>query len=314
MQEVIPHESWKIQDATKIQAYMDCPRMYFYEYMLGWRPSAPNIHLEFGKAWHLAMEHMILCHGRDGEYTSQTVKEAYALFLTHYRKFWGPEMDETNHPKSPANAFKALAEYSVEYARDQFEPLYTEIAGTVPLSESHVLHFRMDSIMRTKDGIKSREHKTGSQLSRQWTDQWLLKTQSFIYSHALYCLFPQNEVWGVEINGTIFNKTKIQFQRVPCRQPIQMMEAGFWNVKAWHQSILSDIADLGVQSASDSVMTCFRQNTENCTKYFGCRYHDFCMGWPNPLQHLDEMPSTFKVEYWNPADEESKVTFNLEKI
>ncbi|MFA5378321.1 MAG: PD-(D/E)XK nuclease family protein [Dehalococcoidia bacterium] len=319
MQLIQPHSSWNITDATKIQNYMDCPRSYFYEYILGWRPEAPNLHLEFGKAWHLAMEHLILCHGRDGCYTPLAVHEAYELFLTHYRQFWGPMQDEANHPKSPGSALKALAEYTIEYHADSFTPLYTEIAGTVPLAANKLLHFRMDSILQTgnmgeADSIRSREHKTASQLSRQWTDQWLLKTQSFIYNHVLCCLFPQDQVWGIEINGVIFNKTKIQFQRVPARQPVHMMEVGFWNVGAWFDAIQEDIAKLQICSPSENVMRCFRQNTESCTKYFGCRYHDFCMGWANPLQHLDEMPMGFKVEYWNPADEESKVVFDLPHI
>lgn len=299
--------SWDIIDATKLQAYMDCPRSFFYEYILGWRPDAPNLHLEFGKAWHLAMEHLIISHGMHDAYTTTAVRDAYQLFLGHYRQFFSELQDEANHPKSPGNALKALAEYAATYAGDIFTPLYTEIAGTVPIAPNKLLHFRMDSILHTPDGVKSREHKTGSQLSRPWTDQWLLKTQSFVYNHVLYCLFPQDKVWGVEINGTIFNKTKIQFQRVPARQPLHMMQTAFWNINAWYDAVQADMAALEQCKENEPSMCAFRQNTESCTKYFGCRYHDYCIGWNNPLQHLDDVPAGMHIEYWNPADEETEV-------
>lgn len=303
-----PHSSWNIVDSTKIQSFMDCPRSYFYEYMLGWRPIDANIHLEFGKAWHLAMEHLIIEFGKDGKYTGKAVQEGWNLLNDHYRKFFPILMDESYHPKTPGFALRALAEYTVTYAADQFTPLYTEIAGTVPIRGDKVLHFRMDSILSTPDGVKSREHKTGSQLSRQWTDQWALKIQTGTYNHVLYCLFPEDQVWGVEINGTIFNKTKIQFQRVPTRQKKDMMQTWFWNVNHWVEMIEWEMDRLMSKcNEGDPIMFAFPQNTENCTKYFGCKYHDYCRAWANPLQHLEDIPAGMHNEYWNPADEETEV-------
>lgn len=312
---LIPHTAWNVQDSTKLQNFMDCPRSYFYEYVLGWRQENPNVHLEFGKAWHYAMEHLILCHGRDGEYKPQAVADAYDLFMNHYRKHFSEQMDDVTAPKNPSNALKALAGYSKEYAGEKYEPLYTEVAGTVPIGEDKVLHFRMDSIIRTADGIRSREHKTGSQLSRPWTDQWALKNQTRTYNHVLYCLFPEEEVWGIEINGVIFNKTKTQYIRVPCRQSKAMMRVWFWNVNHWFNLIKWEFERLAECKETDDVLMCFPMNTESCTKYFGCKYHDFCRVWSNPLQRLDEVPTGFKVEHWNPMDEDSnaKHIFNLPK-
>ncbi|MFA6972814.1 MAG: hypothetical protein WC208_15630, partial [Gallionella sp.] len=161
----------------------------------------------------------------------------------------------------------------------------------------------------TIDGIKSREHKTGSQLSRQWLDQWALKMQTGVYNHVLYCLFPREEVWGVEINGAIFSKKEIKFQRVPARRSIEGMESWYWNTIAWLDEIAADYERLANATDSDVVMKCFKQNTENCTKYFGCKYHDFCLAWANPLQRCQEVPAGFKIDHWNPKDEESDAKY-----
>lgn len=294
-----PHSSWSIHDATKLQAYMDCPRSYFFEYVLGWRPESANVHLEFGTAWHLAMEHLII-----NGYSDPSILAAWQKLTAYYRQFFPEVMDDTYHPKTPSMAFVALNQYAQEYRFDKFTPLYTEIAGTVTLTDKILLHFRMDSILRTDLGIKSREHKTGSQLSRQWTDQWALKMQTGVYNHVLYCLFPSEEVWGVEINGTIFGKKNIQFSRVPARRTLQAMEVWYWNTIWWVEEILRDFDKLSSCSSEDTIMRCFKMNTENCTKYFGCRYHDFCTAWTNPLDRCQDIPSGFKIEHWDPAAEE----------
>jgi hypothetical protein len=303
-----PQPSWEIKDATKIQSYMDCPRSYFFEYVLGWRPDSSNIHLEFGSAWHLAMEHLIV-HG----YDDVSILEAYTKLNTYYRQFFSEVLDEQYHPKTPAMALTALVKYCKEYAGEPFTPLFTEVAGSVSLTDKHTLSFRIDSILDTPDGIKSREHKTGSQLSRPWMDQWALKMQTGVYNHVLYCLFPRDKVWGVEINGAIFSKKDIKFQRVPARRTVEGMEAWYWNTINWCDRIDQDFQDLAICSPEDTVMRAFWQNTENCTKYFGCKYHDFCMAWGNPLSRCQEVPTGFKIEYWNPKAEEddAKAVFRI---
>ena len=298
---LVPHETWSIHDATKVQCYMDCPRKYFYEFVLGWRPDTPNIHLEFGSAWHLAMEYLIL-----NGYDDVSILHAYELFTTYYRQFFSEMHDEIYHPKTPPMALKGLLEYCKEYKFDKFTPLYTEIAGSVTLNDKHTLTFKMDSILDTPDGIKSREHKTGSQLSRQWMDQWALKVQTWVYNHVLYCLFPRDRVWGVEVNGTIFSKKDIKFQRVPARRTIEAMEVGYWNMIDWCDSIVHEFERLDSCKETDSTLRAFPMNTENCTKYFGCTYHDYCLAWGNPLARCSEVPMGMKVDYWNPKAEESE--------
>jgi hypothetical protein len=307
---IVRDKSWDIKDASKLQTYLECPRSYFYQYILGWRLEAPNIHLEFGKAWHLAMEHLLL----EG-YSIGSIAQAYILFQEHYRKFFPEVMDLSNSPKDPANAMRALVQYAQTYEKDNFKTMYTEIAGTVPLTDKHILHFRMDSILQREDGLyQSLEHKTGSQLSRQWTDQWSLSMQTGVYNHVLCCLFPPEQVYGVEINGVFFQKGENKFQRVPARRTPAMMEAWYWETIDLMNTIQDEHNRLNECKEGDSVLKAFPRNPTNCTKYFGCPYHDFCMAWSNPLQRIDEVPYGFITRYWNPADEEStaKQIFRLE--
>jgi hypothetical protein len=146
--------TWKINDPTKITEHYSCNRKYFYSYVLGWRPEGANNHLIFGSSYHIAQEYL-LSH----DYSVQSVMKAHEAFVADYRSHLGPETDEM-----------------------------FEIAGKVNLTDDQVIYFRMDSILRhkTKETIKSIEHKTGSS-TYNWELQWPLSMQNGTYSHVRYC-------------------------------------------------------------------------------------------------------------------------------
>lgn len=311
-----PHETWNILDPSKIQCAMDCERQFMFQYVFGWRSFNISNHLHFGTSWHKAMEYLLL-----HDYESNSVINAFDTFLTEYRKEFTEDTDSMYAPKDPANVLKALKEYCSlhKYEKDAFEVLYTEISGTVPITKDDVLHFRMDSILKDlRDSTYfSLEHKTGSRTGRQWNDQWLMKTQIGTYIHVLKCLYPSDEVKGIKVRGTFFQKTKNQFETVPVYKDNTQMQIWYWNTVSWMNRIRESM-DILMNDCSDDdeVLPCFTMNTENCTKYFGCPYHDFCSAWSNPLRQYGEPPMGFKVEYWNPKEEETtnKITIGENKL
>jgi len=307
-----PHYTWNILDSSKLTTYMDCPRRYFFEYALGWRSDAPNNHLVFGTAWHDAMEHLLL-----NGYDDDSIMAAFELFIASYREHFPASSDELYSPKTPEKALGALGLYCERYQNDlqNFETLYTEIAGTVPINNDQVLHFRLDSICRERDSgrIFSLEHKTGSRISRFWTDQWPMAVAVGTYTHVMNCLYDPKDVWGVKINGTFFQKTKIDFLRVPVRKTLDHMKQWLWNVSWWADQIRWQFDLLERCSESDQVLTAFPQQPGSCTKYFGCPYHDFCLAWPNPLAHADEPPAGYKTEWWDPSEREATHRMELTK-
>jgi len=324
------HPSWKITDSTKLIAYITCPRKYFYEYILGWRTNAPNNHLVFGSAWHLAMEHLIL-YG----YTVQTIQDAYDLFLKEYRKDFPPESDEIFYPKTPMNAFIVLGKYAANYKREDslFEPKHTEIAGCINVSEDRVFYYRMDSVLKRKSNGKksSREHKTGSS-TWLWEDQWPLSIQVGCYNHVLYCLYPFNEVEGVTMNGAIFirNGSKkawaqmIEGKSLSYRQPFEFiryqikrapdqMNNWLWTVNRYLTEMEYDMVNLDDSKEEDKILTAFPMRPTSCYNYGKmCDYKDFCNAWSNPLRRCHDAPIGFKIEFWDPMAKEAKQIFNVD--
>jgi hypothetical protein len=319
------HPTWDILDSSKLKCFMTCPRQYFYQYILGWRLDTPNTHLVFGQAWHEAMEHILL-HGKD----EQAIQGAYEKFLAKYREHFPEETDESRAPKTPENVLRGLVEYCNKYDGDAFEVLYTEVAGTVPIDERRLLHWRMDNISRNKEkGIFSLEHKTAYTLDSKWQDSWQLSIQTGLYLHVLYCIYSVEDVWGILINGACFrNAPRIkkdgtpyatdrgnEFLRVPIQKTKEMMQVWMWTMQHYLDMLEWNMEQLSESKVDDPVMMAFPCNTENCTKYGRCPYMDFCTSWANPLQRCHDIPYGFVEEWWDPKEGETTANkvFHLEK-
>lgn len=307
-----------IIDSSKLNCYMECPRKFFYEYMLGWRSERPNNHLVFGTAWHEAMEYLLL-----NDYSHNSILAAFAAFEKNYRQTLSdPENDEVFWPKTPDRAFECLAEYATRYHDDlsKFEVLFTEIAFTVQMDETRFLYGRMDSVLRRKADnlICSLEHKTGSSLKR-WAEQFHMCMQGGTYSHALMCLYGFDRVGPIIFNGSIFKKTKgtrgatkFDFHREPVKKSKAQMQVWHTNTLYWMDQLEREYQLLEQSSANDDVMIAFPLNTTNCTKWFGCQNKDFCNSWKNPLAKCFQPPLGMIEDHWDPTAEDANFNMQLQ--
>jgi hypothetical protein len=323
------HPTWNIKDSSKLDTYLACPRKYFYEYILGWRLDFPAHDLHFGQCWHIAREYQLL-NGYDD------ISGAYESFLTEYRKEFPEETDPIYSPKDPTGALNALMMFASDRQLDLIEnevveldgKKMTEISGTVPVSDTQVLYYRMDSIMcRREDGmIFSWDHKTTNEkyiTGRQWAEQFHLSVQNGTYTHCLYCIFPIDQVLGIEFCGTGFAFLKrgstnrpagyhATLRRVPAFKTPEQMNTWLWNVLDILNDIDRDMDRLMHCSEGDSILASFKMNPKSCTDYRGCPYHDFCLSWQNPLQRCDEPPLGFRSEFWDPSSMQTTNKMNLE--
>ena len=322
-----PHRTWNIMDSSKVKTAMECWRKFFFNYALGWRHIQPNIHLIFGSAWHEALALIYLT-----DFSAESVKASYYDgFLPYYREYFDESDDEANMPKAPSRAFMALAAYATRWQKEEREyevlqhdgvPM-VEIGGTVNLSNDRTIAFRMDTIMKGPHGIISREHKTGSS-TWLWDLQWYLSPQVGTYSHVLYCLYPENEVRGVVVDGTFFKKTKddpkkdakepfrhFDFMEVPVYKSPSNMTQWLNTMLWWLDMIEWNFNTLAECSADDKILRAFPMTPTACTNWGGCPYHDLCMAWSNPLAHCQEPPIGFQVEHWNPLELPTRVKLEV---
>lgn len=302
-----------IVDGSKLKRFMECPRAFFYEYLLGWRSERPNNHLVFGTAFHEALEHILL-----NGYTRTIADEAFEKFLTSYRTVFEPHTDELFEPKTPERAHQALRLYIDQYKKDAetYEVLFTEIAGRISIDDKRYLFFRMDSLVRERetDLIGSLEHKTGSRLDDRWRSQWDMSMQAGIYTHVLMSHYK--EVFGVIFNGIFFKKVKdpnkwFDFGRQPVVRSESQMLTWWQNTVYWMDLLENEYKLLERCRDSDDTLLAFPLNTTACDKWFGCAYRDFCNAWANPLQKCARTPLGYIIEHWDPTAQQSKKELNV---
>lgn len=310
-------DTWNVVDPSKIEVWNDCKRKFFFEHVLGWQSDGPNVHLVFGEGMHRALEHLLIqgVANRRG-YSLEVINEAYAKFLTFWREHFDQEQDEIFRPKNPEHLYAGLIKYASEYEhRDaRLDILYTEIAGSVPISHDDSIHFRIDAIVydREQDAYYTLEHKSGSGINRFWTDKWDLHHQPFAYTHALYSVFDPAKVKGVKINGVHFMKTKTELIRIPCWKTKAQMDAWLWEIRDVFSDMQFEFERFANCSEEDATLMAFPKNPNACTKYFGCPFHDYCCAWQNPLARAYEPPTGFIIDFWDPRNLFHNETWELQ--
>lgn len=329
---ITPQPTWSIYDSSKIQAYMDCPRRYFYEYILGFRTEGFNIHLIFGEALHLALEHIernkaAYAHGK----LALLLAESYLIFYNKFRAHVSPEQElEASKVKTCDTAARILKQYIDSTANNPETCLDTEIAGQVYINETDAIAYRVD-YLGTKNLTNTkfvRDHKTASYMGKTWVDAWDTSFQMGTYSHLLYSIFPEDEVAGIEINGlgvrAALKANELPHLRVPVYKSKNSMADWLWHANHYVDAIKADTAKVLEHTPEDQTLKAFPKNSTACTKYYGCPFLAICGQWDNPLgkcleieqdssvevEVLDTIPTRtileppigFVTSWWNPLD------------
>jgi len=298
---------------------MECPRKYFYKYMLGWKRKSGNIHLDFGSAIHLALEHfnnLRKNNGRGYRLTDQDIADAVRIFRMSYRENHPAYDDKYVKPKDYETGKDAIICYAEEYDFEdgKEELLYTETTGAVAVDENILMHYKCDIITKDDRGIFPRDYKTSQRMSDLWSMDFVLRIQMGTYIHAVRCTFPDqvDHVWGMEVRGIFLYKAmssdrkygNIDFKNVAVRKSSSDMEVWRQTVIAWTDALRNDMDDLEYCDAEQPTMVAFPMNPTSCTNYGGCPFHDFCSVWPNPLSRVEKPPMDFEVNFWDPRKQQ----------
>lgn len=257
------HPTTQILDSTKLKAFR-CPRKFFYTYVLGWKPDFPSNDLIFGESVHKAFDSIY----NSNSLASESLVEGFNAFLRCYRKAFDEGTDGLFKAKCPDAAFEMIGKYANEYQDDlqNYKTIATEISGSVPVSltPDRRLHFRLDRVSQDlRDGkIVNFEIKTTSlNLSDVWQWQWELDNQIGVYTHALYCFYPREQVKGAIVDGVSFRQLKsgfsINFKRVPIQKSDAQMQFWLWEINDLIDRVEWEYQRLDSCSENDPVLQCF---------------------------------------------------------
>lgn len=328
---------WVI-DSTKMGTYMDCPRKFLFEHVLGWSTEEPSYHLTFGIAWHEAME--VLINSRKDRdkpgYDSDVVPAAFDAFMASFRERCEERNDELYAPKTPDNAARALDQYIRHFYQDNFKPIYVEISGSVPVSAgrhgSLPFFYRIDAVVEDARGTYFMEHKTSSRGGVTWQAEWVQALQPGLYMHVLRAIGLEN-AFGV-INGAFLrNAPKLkkngepyagsrdnEFLRVIIKKSNSQMHEWFLTLEHWLERLFDDLEKLAYTPEhhvlDQEVLVTFPKQPRSCTKYGICPYFDICTASPNPVawESAHQLPTGYVHRFWDPRelDTEGTTVINVE--
>lgn len=293
-----------VLDNTKISDFKRCPRYFLFRHVLGWKPDAPAQDLAFGIAFHVGLEHMYDQWRKRGRgFEGQDVVDAFQLALQAYRSEGFSEETDDSYRKSPAKLLDALLGYAERYSTEDFEVLYTEVSGYIPLDEAHrfLIHFRQDTVCKDPQrGLFILEHKTTSWRWDLWEASFAHSTQLGTAQHVLHCLAVDSPVYGVFVNGVNFSGKEPDFNRAFFRRTPREMEDWRQTTIRWMHAIQQETSLLNGEA---EVLSAFPRNDKGCLAYNRkCPYFDCCPILTNPLR--SGCPVGFEIEFWDPRTHE----------
>lgn len=321
-----------IQDCTKLKCYKLCPRKYYFEFIRGWHLDAPEHDLWFGIAVHKGFEKLYELWKEEGPgYDKSRVGIAWAAFLECYRERFPESTDEDFRPKDPTNVLDMFLKYAQTYSScDNFSVDFTEVSGQVIVGEHKngdplLLAFRLDTFCKDEKGKRFiLEHKTSKWSSFLWGRSFDHSMQVGMGQHVLDMCFPEEEVFGVVINGLLFrNPPRFkkngepyansgpgnEVQRLPKQWCAEKKMNWLSDIQDLMQQVFSDFELLEECKENDPFLKAFPRNENSCFVFNRlCPYADLCL-LNNPLRIGNEAPIGFVTRHWNPLEEPSDSKF-----
>ena len=291
-------------DATKISTYQQCPRLYFYNYELGWRSDKSNIHLVFGGAWHKAMESLYANDGWDVEGDIEgCIERAQNDFVEYFNSRPIDFMPKRN-VKTLENGVAGVEKYAHNFLKRDiatYNILEFERGGTATIG-SRTFSYRCDVVLQDKSSgrIVVVDFKSGgSKQPFDWKDRWQFSTQMAIYRAAMAQKYQHHDVWSL-IRGAWFSGTK-QAAFGECWIPPEFDKRTEMKLESWYQRVEDD--RLKLLDDNGECMQSFPMNDQSCFNYNRkCEFFDQCGDWSNPNNHKEEVPDGYSVRHWNPLN------------
>ena len=319
------HPSWNVIDSTKLKAYIECPRKYFYEYVIGWAPDTPAHALWFGSAVHTALEYMLRHKPRHGY--DPDISVPYELFLKAYREKFPADTDDTYYPKNPDNVVRMLEQYVNTYVVDSFKVEEVEISGSVSIGEKREIFFRLDAIIG-EEGVRNiLEHKTSAWSIPLWTNSMHMSIQAGTGLHVLKSMYGKDSPY-IHFNGLFFRKSSPpkkdgtpranaakgnELFRLPVAKSAMQMQDWLVHARFYYDSIQEDMNILSEEKVDAPVMESFPKRNAGCFAYNRtCPFFDFCTTWTNPLRSCKVVQPGFVQKYWDPRDLDTEYTKKVE--
>ncbi len=316
-------------DSTTLGALKTCPRLYQYQYILGYVSKEDNLHLTFGIHYHTAIE-------RYHKYRAEGMKRMEAYGLAVYNLLvdtygWKADTDTpTGKYKNRKNLIALVIDY-LDHIKDDATKTYIREDGraAVELSfrfeldwgpkeamkypegtsyiaiangdqrkvmgQPYLLCGHLDQIVTFNDSLFVMDHKTSkTTLGDYYFDQYTPNNQMTFYSLAAKIVIDS------PVRGVIIDAAQIKleepnaFKRGMAMRTPELLEEWTADLRFWLD-----------QAERFAVADYWPMNDMACGMYGGCKFRDVCSKSPSTRKVY--LKSDFvqlpKEERWNPLKE-----------
>jgi len=260
---------------TKLTTYQTCQRKYYWTYVKKIVPLARQLPLEFGHAWHKAMEVWHETHD---------LTQAKTAFNLDYTP------PSTERKRSRETGHRMLTRYAERFpAPEPFEILSQEqwieiLIGTF----TYVM--RVDKVVE-QDGHKAgMEHKTTSSLKYHYTKSFKPNLQIAGNILGLQITLDDPEIDTMIIDAALVSVREPtdgeRFLRYP--ETVEL-----WEIKEFEHIVEQLGTDLSFRA---DVFEAFIPNWNACTLYGECPYRQLCIAAPSAREKIAQMQYQPKEE------------------
>lgn len=324
-------EKLSLYDNTRLSAFRNCPRAFYWRHIRHLDPTSHKIALIFGSSWHAAMDTIwpLLTQKAGQRMTVADMAEAaFAGFMRKWEAEGEPGMDffKGLHPKSdeakrytPRNPMVAL-EMLYAYAdmrqtlAGRMTLLEVEKPFAVPLDPARPNLFyvgRFDKVVEFEGRVYILEHKTTSAYGTQtglrpsYVNSFSPNSQVDGYLFAAHSIYGK-KVKAVWVDAALVHKEVHDvFKFIPVERQFEHLDAWLWETLYWQRQVEANSQAVPSSGNAGPYMTAFPKNTQSCFQFGSdCTYIDLCKMIPNPAALAkDWAPEGFNILPWEPFKE-----------
>lgn len=310
-------------DYSSLSTYIDCPRKFFFQYMLHLRLNGSNLDLVFGSCWHYGLEVAYLALQADPNLGSY---ELCKLACDGFAALWRVEGSEFNEeiafPKNPGNAFNM---YDLYFNKEQIHIrpdrtiLGVETPFTINLGEdlpNYTGRLDLTELYRD-DAIEITDHKTAKYVNDTTLAGYNCSLQSdgYLIAGTLYYDKHPSVIYSIAQVA----KTKAAFFTHTVMKGTAQLERSLDDIKLRTSQLLNDITLLEYEKETKDVsnrnylqQSFPRSPGYACTMYFRrCAYYDLCHMRNNAISWELKIPSGYHQHEWDPEKHESEMKEKL---
>lgn len=298
-------------DSTSIGWMKTCPRLYYYNMILGYRPKEESIHLRFGIEYHKALEQYDM-----GRANAQTHEEAQHIVVYELMQRLADYEDPPEGAKASArvktkeNLVRSVVWYLENFKDDPaktyiktdgkpaveqsfrfelgFAPRLQPVGEGLTGAQPYLLCGHLDRVVTFNDELFVMDRKTTTTTpSEYYFNQYEPNNQMTLYTLAGQIIL-KSPVKGVIIDVAQVAVGFSRFVRgITYRSPDQIEE--------WLEDLKHHLAAMENYATEGY----WPQNDTACDKFGGCRFREVCSRSPAVRRVFLESDFT-REEPWNP--------------